>query len=44
MTTDQNHHYADEQEAYNGCKVDKFPGTVSTDIDKSNEGAFAPPA
>ncbi|MER0089611.1 alkaline phosphatase family protein [Corynebacterium sp. KPL2680] len=43
VTTDQNHHYADEQEAYNGGKMDKFPETVSTDIDKSNEGAYATP-
>lgn len=43
VTTDQNHHYADEQEAYNGGKMDKFPETVSTDIDKYGEGSYATP-
>ena len=43
VTTDQNHHYADLQAAYNGGKMDKFPETVSTDIDKYGEGAYATP-
>ena len=43
VTTDQNHHYGDEQAAYNGGKMDKFPETVSTDIDKSSNGYYAVP-
>ena len=42
-TTDQNHHYGDEQAAYNGGKMDKFPETVSTDIDKYGVGSYAVP-
>ena len=43
VTTDQNHHYGDEQAAYNGGKMDMFPETVSTDIDKYGQDAFATP-
>ncbi|PAT13649.1 phospholipase C [Corynebacterium hadale] len=41
VTTDQNHHYGDEQKAYNGGKMDKFAETVSTDVDKYGQGSFA---
>ena len=43
VTTDQTHHYGDEQAAYNGGKMDMFPETVSTDIDKYGQDAFATP-
>ncbi|AHI23337.1 phospholipase C [Corynebacterium vitaeruminis] len=42
-TTDQNHEYSAEQEAANNGAMDKFPETVSTDVDKSSNGYFAAP-
>ena len=43
VTVDQNHEYSALQEAFNGGKMDKFPETVSTDVDKDNEGLYARP-
>ena len=40
VTADQNHHYADEQKAYNGGKMDKFPETVSVDNDKYDPQSY----
>ena len=43
VTVDQNHHYDAEQEAYNGGKMNKFAETVSSDVDKKNNGYYATP-
>ena len=40
VTADQNHHYADEQKAYNGGKMDKFSETVSVDNDKYDPQSY----
>ncbi|MGO2613129.1 phospholipase C [Corynebacterium flavescens] len=40
-TVDQNHEYSAEQQAANNGKMDKFPETVSSDVDKKNNGYSA---
>lgn len=43
VTADQNHEYDAEQKAANGGAMDKFPETVSTDIDKDGNGYYVAP-
>ena len=39
LTCDQDHNYNDEQRAFDGGKMDRFPQTVGNGVSKSPEGA-----